>query len=353
MIGSVARSWWTSRFGSVVSGLLALAAAAVLVPLLILPLAWQEQAILGALIILLGISLNTGSRSITVTMILMTISVFSTLRYGYWRVIQTWEGITSAGHIYRWDTIFVFLLLAAEFFAFSTLILGYFQTLRPLKRQTQPLAGDPAHWPTVDVLVPTYNEPLHVVKATVIAAKALHYPAEKLRVVLLDDGRRAEFREFAAQVGVEYIARENNVHAKAGNINHALRELSGEFVAIFDSDHVPARSFLQMTLGWFLSDPRLGLVQTPHQFYSPDPLEKNLGQFRRVPSEDELFHRLVQDGSDLWNASFFCGRAVPPQRATKLTDCGRDSDRPHRPAHAPARLEQRLYQCSPLCRPGY
>ena len=53
-----------------------------------------------------AILLNTTSRSVTVTMLLMTISVFSTLRYGYWRVIQTWEGITSAGHIHRWDTVF-------------------------------------------------------------------------------------------------------------------------------------------------------------------------------------------------------------------------------------------------------
>ena len=89
--------------------------------------------------------MNTCSRSITATMILITISVFSTLRYGYWRVIQTWEGITSSDHIYRGDTIFVLLLLAAEFFAFVTLILGYFQTLRPLKRRTQPLGGAPGH----------------------------------------------------------------------------------------------------------------------------------------------------------------------------------------------------------------
>ncbi len=321
MIRSVSLSWWTSRLGLVVLGLLALAAAAAFGPLLILPLAWQEQAIFGTLLILLGIFLNTSSRSITVTMILMTISVFSTLRYGYWRVIQTWEGITSAGHIHQWDTIFVLLLLAAEFFAFSTLILGYFQTLRPLRRHPQPLTGDPANWPTIDVLVPTYNEPLHVVQATVIAAKAINYPAEKMRVVLLDDGRRAEFREFAAQAGVEYIARENNAHAKAGNINHALRQLSGELVAIFDSDHVPARSFLQMTLGWFISDPRLGVLQTPHQFYSPDPFERNLGQFRRVPNEDELFHRLVQDGNDLWNAAFFCGSCAVLRR-TALDEIG-------------------------------
>jgi cellulose synthase (UDP-forming) len=301
--------------------MLALTAAAALCPLLILPLAWQEQAMFGILLILLGIFLNTSSRSNIVTMALMTVSVFSTLRYGYWRVIQTWEGITSADHIYQWDTVFVLLLLAAEFFAFCTLILGYFQTLRPLKRPPLPLAGNPANWPTVDVLVPTYNEPLHVVKATVNAARVINYPAEKMRVVVLDDGGRAAFREFAAQVGVEYIARENNVHAKAGNINHALRELSGEFVAIFDSDHVPARSFLQMTLGWFLSDTRLGMVQTPHHFYSPDPFERNLGQFRRVPNEDELFHRLVQDGNDLWNASFFCGSCAVLRRSA-LDDVG-------------------------------
>src|SRR5215469_3364230 len=314
MTGSVIRSKWTSHFGSVLLGVLALAAAAVLGPVLILPLGWQEQAIFGALLILLGAFLNAGSRSITVTMILMTISVFSSLRYGYWRVIQTWDGLTSAGHIYRWDTIPVLLLLAAEFFAFSTLILGYFQTLRPLNRPPLPLVGDPADWPTVDVLVPTYNEPLHVVQATVVAAKAIRYPAEKVKVLLLDDGRRDEFRQFAAKVGVEYVARNDNAHAKAGNINHALSRLSGEFVAIFDSDHVAERSFLEMTLGWFLRDPRLGLVQTPHQFYSPDPFERNLGQFRRVPNEDELFHRLVQDGNDLWNACFFCGSCAVLRR---------------------------------------
>ena len=315
MFESVVRPRQTFRLGSVLLGLLALVAVAGLAPVLILPLAWQEQAIFSSILILLGIFLNTISRSITVTMILMAISVFSTLRYGYWRVVQTWEGITSAGHIHRWDTVFVLLLVAAEFFAFSTLILGYFQTLRPLKRPPVPLAGDPKSWPTVDVLVPTYNEPLHVVQATVIAAKALHYPAEKLRVVLLDDGRRAEFREFAARVGVEYITRDNNAHAKAGNINHALRHLSGEFVAIFDSDHVPSKSFLQIALGWFLRDARLGLVQTPHHFYSPDPFERNLGQFRRVPNEGELFHRLVQDGNDLWNASFFCGSCAVLRRS--------------------------------------
>ena len=315
MSGSAVGSRALSSLGSAALGLLALAAIIASIPLIILPLAWKEQAMFGAALILLGLLLNTTSRSSTVTMLLMTFSIFSTLRYGYWRVIQTWEGITSAGHIHHWDNIFVVLLLIAEFFAFSTLILGYFQTLRPLKRPPLPLEGDPREWPTIDVLVPTYNEPLHVVRGTVLAAMALDYPASKMRVLLLDDGRREEFRDFAAKVGVEYVTRNNNAHAKAGNINQALQHTSGEFVAIFDCDHVPVRSFLRMTLGWFQRDLNLGLLQTPHQFYSPDPFERNLGQFRRVPNEGELFHRLVQDGNDLWNAAFFCGSCAILRRS--------------------------------------
>jgi len=315
MSGSVIGSGATSRLGSFALGLMALAAILASIPLIILPLAWKEQAIFGAVLFLLGLLLNTTSRSLTVTMLLMIFSVFSTMRYAYWRVVQTWEGITSAGHIHHWDNVFVVLLLVAEFFAFSTLILGYFQTLRPLKRPPLPLGGDPKEWPTIDVLVPTYNEPLHVVRGTVLAAMALDYPAGKMRVFLLDDGRRDEFRKFAAQVGVEYVTRSNNAHAKAGNINQALQHTSGEFVAIFDCDHVPVRSFLRMTLGWFQRDLNLGLLQTPHQFYSPDPFERNLGQFRSVPNEGELFHRLVQDGNDLWNASFFCGSCAILRRS--------------------------------------
>jgi cellulose synthase (UDP-forming) len=321
MIRSAALGTQPSRFTSIALGIVALPAILAMLSLVALPLAWKEQAIFGAALIVMAVFLNTASRSITVTMMLMAFSIFSTLRYGYWRVIQTWEGMTSAGHIHRWDNIFVLLLLAAEFFAFSTLILGYFQTLRPLKRPPLPLEDDPAKWPTVDVLIPTYNEPLHVVRGTVLAAMALEYPASKMRVLLLDDGRREEFRKFAAQAGVEYVTRDNNTHAKAGNINHALMLTRGEYVAIFDCDHVPSRSFLRITLGWFLRDNNLGLVQTPHQFYSPDPFERNLGQFRKVPNEGELFHRLVQDGNDLWNASFFCGSCAVLRR-TALNEIG-------------------------------
>ena len=90
--------------------------------------------------------------------------------------------------------------------------------------------------------------------------------------------------------------------------------MNSPYVAIFDCDHVPTRSFLQMTMGWLLRDPKLAMLQTPHHFYSPDPFERNLGQFRIIPNEGELFYGIVQDGNDFWNATFFCGSCAVLRR---------------------------------------
>jgi cellulose synthase (UDP-forming) len=97
----------------------------------------------------------------------------------------------------------------------------------------------------VDVFIPTYNEPLEVVRPTVLAALALDWPADKLRVYILDDGKREEVRTFAEEFGVDYITRPDNRHAKAGNLNHALAMTHGDLVAIFDCDHIPVNSFLR------------------------------------------------------------------------------------------------------------
>jgi cellulose synthase (UDP-forming) len=177
-----------------------------------------------------------------------------------------------------------------------------------------PLPENPDEWPHVDVLVPTYNEPLEIVRYTALGALNIDWPTDKLHVYILDDGRRKEFEEFAFQAGVGYKIRPDNFHAKAGNINTALKTLDAPYVAIFDCDHVPTRSFLQMTIGWFLRDRNLAMLQTPHHFYSPDPLERNLGQFHVIPNENELFYGIVQDGNDFWNATFFCGSCAVLRR---------------------------------------
>ncbi len=202
---------------------------------------------------------------------------------------------------------------------------------------------DLSAWPTVDLFIPTYNEPLSIVQNTVFGALSIDYPADKLKIYILDDGRREEFRAFAEALGVGYITRDNNIHAKAGNLNHALGLTDGELLALFDSDHVPNRAFLQLTVGGFLTDPKLSLVQTPHHFYSPDPFERNLRGGGSIPNEGLLFYGLIQDGNDLWNAAFFCGScAVIRRSAVEIDRWLRDPDRhrgcAYRTETAPRRL---------------
>ncbi len=287
-----------------------------------LELTWPQQTVLGLLTVLVAMWMDRSSSSYLLTLTLMLVSCFSTFRYGYWRLATTVKFFLDPGTLWTAiDAFFIWLLVLAELYAFVILFLGYMQTLWPLRRTPVPLPDDPDQWPAVDLLIPTYNEPLSVVRYTALAAMNIDWPADKLNVYILDDGKREEFRKFAEDAGVGYMTRDDNAHAKAGNINRALERLDAPFVAIFDSDHVPTRSFMQVTVGWFLRDRKLAMLQTPHHFYSPDPFERNLGQFRTIPNEGELFYGIVQDGNDFWNATFFCGSCAVLRR-TALDEIG-------------------------------
>jgi cellulose synthase (UDP-forming) len=252
-----------------------------------------------------------------VSLMMMGISVLVSTRYLYWRVT---ESVAFSEHSIL-DNGFAIGLILAELYAYIVLVLGYFQVLWPLQRKPSPLMTPPTEWPTVDIYIPTYNEPLKVVRPTVLAALAMDWPKDRFNVYVLDDGRRQEFKDFCASVGATHITRNDSKHAKAGNLNRAMEKTNGQYIAIFDCDHVPTRSFLQITVGWFLRDAKLGMLQTPHHFFSPDPFERNLGTFRKVPNEGELFYGLLQDGNDFWNATFFCGSCAVLRR-TALMEVG-------------------------------
>ncbi|MGB5856597.1 MAG: UDP-forming cellulose synthase catalytic subunit [Oceanisphaera sp.] len=242
-------------------------------------------------------------------LLMIMLSLLVSCRYLWWRYTSTlnWDDGLSL--------FFGLLLLAAETYAWLVLVLGYFQSLWPLHRQPTPLTIPTKEWPTIDIMVPTYNEPLSVVKPTIYAALGIDWPKEKINIYLLDDGDRPAFRDFAADAGVHYIARPTHEHAKAGNLNHAMQQATGEFVAIFDCDHVPTRTFLQLTMGWFFKDKKLAMMQTPHHFFSPDPFERNLSRFGHTPNEGSLFYGLLQDGNDMWDATFFCGSCAVIRRS--------------------------------------
>ena len=323
--------------GGTAAGLFAFACLAVFV---VTPLDLRTQVALAAGTVTVALLLGR-SKSRLATLSLVVVSITATSRYLYWRLSTTIGGEWSI------DAVLGGVLLAAELYSCAMLVLAYAQSVAGLRRKPVPMPEDLSRWPSVDVFIPTYNEPLEVVRATVLAATCIDWPADRLRVHLLDDGRRDAFRDFAAEAGVGYIVRPDNKHAKAGNLNHALKQTSGEYIAIFDCDHVPTRSFLQVCMGWLLRDRRLALVQTPHHFYSPDPFTRNLGT-ASVPGESELFYGVIQPGIDTWNATFFCGSCAVLRRSALLDVSGIAVETVTEDAHTALKMHRRGWRTAYL-----
>lgn len=265
------------------------------------------------------------------------LAIFLTARYLVWRVEFT---IGGYGLVSLMAGITLF---AAEIYSAGFALLGYFVNVNPRKRTPAPLPAEEADFPSVDIVVPSYNEPADLLEVTLLGALNIEYPEGKVRVHLLDDGgtddrcnhpkiaeqsraRRSTLQQLCKKLGVVYHTRVHNDHAKAGNINAALGDLSGALMVILDADHVPTKDFLKKTMGFFLQDEKCFLVQTPHSFINPDPIEKNLGTYRDSPPETELFHNVIQTGLDSWNASFFCGSAAVMRRSMLLEVGGIQGD---------------------------
>ena len=298
------------------------------------PMAPRQQALFAGLTLTaLVIANRFGGRRVSLSLAALSVAV--SLRYLFWRFTET----LPQGDGPEW--LLGVGLLLAEVYAITVLTFGYMQTAWPLGREVCPLPADPGTWPSVDIYVTTYNEPMAIVRATLLAAMAIDWPPDRLRVWLLDDGRREEFRRFAEQIGCGYIARPDNRHAKAGNLNHALRVTDGAFVAVFDCDHIPTRAFLQLTMGWFVAQPNLALVQTSQHFYTADPFQRNVRGGVRVPAEGNLFHGLVQDGHDTWNAAMFSGSCGVLRRAALDEIGGFATGTVTEDAHTSLRLHRR------------
>ena len=228
--------------------------------------------------------------------------VFSFLLYApyylYWRL----DTLNPDALFFSW------LVWGAEVFGFVGAVLHVFMVYRTTNRMSLPVAKGLA----VDVFIPTYNETSDLLRHTVAAACRMDYPHTTW---ILDDGNRPEIRALAERYNCRYLARTTNEHAKAGNLNNALRQATGDFVAIFDADHVPGRSFLTKTLGFF-ADKQVAFVQTPQDFYNLDSFQHRKHKYLNfIWTEQSLFFRVIQRGKDYWNAAFFCGSCAVIRRS--------------------------------------
>jgi cellulose synthase (UDP-forming) len=228
---------------------------------------------------------------LAITRVLVVLSVIFTARYFWWRFFHTMNPAAR---------IFFYTFLAVEFLSFVESALFYYVTWKP----TSYARPEPIQGKTVDVLIPTYNEPVELLRETILCAVNIRYPHQTF---VLDDGNRSGVRQLAREFNCGYITRDKHEHAKAGNLNNGLAQTTGEFIVTLDADHVASPELIDEMIGFF-ADPKVCIVQGTQDFYNLDSFQHQVDFESRIGwQQQELFFSLIQPGKDRHNAAFYCG----------------------------------------------
>ena len=132
------------------------------------------------------------------------ILLYLTIRYISWRSLSTLNLSSPL------NGTFSIALFALEMFTLLSTSLQLFLMLRVKNRQQEAdrlsqQVIDKTFNPKVDILIPTYDEPAFILKRTLIGCQAIEY--ENKTVYLLDDTRRSEVKQLAAELGCKYRTR--------------------------------------------------------------------------------------------------------------------------------------------------
>ncbi|GFE71119.1 glycosyltransferase [Chroococcus sp. FPU101] len=222
--------------------------------------------------------------------IIVIILVVLSIRYFLWRILSTLNLSTPLNGIFSIGLFLIELMVLSAGFLQFYLMLNIKERRHEAEQYSQAVIQG-QYLPSVDILIPTYNEPAFILKRTIIGCQAIDYQNKK--IYLLDDTKRPEIKQLAKELKCNYMTRPDNYYAKAGNLNHAIHQTESELIAIFDADFIPTKNFLQRTIGFFQNS-KIALVQTPQSFYNPDPISRNLGLDQWFIPEEELFYRHVQ-----------------------------------------------------------
>jgi cellulose synthase (UDP-forming) len=249
--------------------------------------------------------------------IIITILLTLTVRYVSWRSLTTLnldnplDGTVSL-------TLFFLEMLVLVSSGIQLFLMLNVKNRSPQANQLQAAVKEGKFRPTVDILIPSYDEPEFILRRTIIGCQAIDY--EPKTIYLLDDTRRPHIKALTEELGCEYITRPTNEHAKAGNLNHALPKTNGELIVVFDADFVPTKNFLNRTVGFFQDD-NMALVQTPQSFYNADPIAHNLGLEDILTPEEEVFYRQIQPIKD-GAGSVVCSGTAFIVRRSALEEAG-------------------------------
>jgi len=182
--------------------------------------------------------------------------------------------------------LFLLSVILIWFMIFYQLVLtlaGFFHDRRSMKERkaVDALTFD---FPRVCVLIPAHNEE-KVIAATLEAMRKLDYPADRLDILVINDGSSDDTaaiveRHLAddARVRLYNVPRGEGGKGKSRALNLGLRQTDAEYIAVYDADNTPSPSALKYLMAQLLTDKTLGAV---------------LGKFRTVNKNRNLLTRFI------------------------------------------------------------
>lgn len=196
----------------------------------------------------------------------LTAAQLAAVVYGvsYWLSVVEWSDPVSL--LLSLPILFVVVMFETRWF--SLLIMS-----RPL-----PTNPDPGWRVGVAVCFVPSSEPIEMLERTLSALVSMDYPHETW---VLDEGDDPGVMELCERLGAGHFSRKHRPEyqtergeyqrrTKHGNFNAWLTEVGldrYDYIAMFDPDHVPTRTFLTKVLGYF-KDPRVGYVQAAEVYYN-------------------------------------------------------------------------------------
>lgn len=162
---------------------------------------------------------------------------------------------------YKSDTLLYWLLGTTLIYAvFKTLYMWYHYINISLPKPPEKSASF-----SVDIFTTFFpGEPYDMIVETLEAVQKIVHPHTSY---LCDEANDPYLKEVCKKLGVIHVTRNHRTDAKAGNINNALRQATGEICVILDPDHIPEPHFLDSIVPHF-SRPEIGFVQIVQSYYN-------------------------------------------------------------------------------------
>lgn len=235
--------------------------------------------------------------------IIYTLAIILTICYIVYRIFFTLP--INNGWIHIMFAIIVLGLEIVEAFDFG---IYYFNVLCHSKKSMKVPKIKKKDYPEVDVFIATINESKDLLEGTIKACINMKYPQkDKIHIYVCDDGKRKDIKNLAKKYKVNYITRDDNEGAKAGNYNNALKNSSSPYIATFDADMRPTPNFLLKTIPFFIEYDKIGFVQLPQSFDNPDIFQLRFGLTDKIPFEQDYFYHAIQIAKNSTNSTIYCG----------------------------------------------